>query len=138
MWPGPRVPLEPSHAGRGAGTAARRLLGGGRGGPVHLIAVLVVDDYATFRQAARVALEVEGGFDVVGAAEDGATAIELARACQPDLVLLDLVMPGMGGLEALPYILEVAPAAKVAFLTTLDSRGAWPSPKLPAASKKRA
>jgi diguanylate cyclase (GGDEF)-like protein/PAS domain S-box-containing protein len=94
--------------------------------PPARIGVLVVDDHTTFRQAARLALELEGCFDVVAEAADGAAAIELARLHQPDLVLLDLVMPGMGGLEALPHILEVAPAAKVAFLTALDSGAVAP------------
>ena len=100
--------------------------------PPALIGVLVVDDHATFRQAARMALELEGCFEVVAEAADGAAAVELARLHQPDLVLLDLVMPGMGGLEALPHILEVAPAAKVAFLTALDS-GATPAAVVDAA-----
>ena len=85
------------------------------------IRVMVVDDHANFRAAACAALVAEGCFDVVAEAADAAAAIELARLHQPDLVLLDLIMPGVGGIEALPSILEAAPAAKVAFLTALDA-----------------
>ncbi|HVE46320.1 MAG TPA: EAL domain-containing protein [Acidimicrobiales bacterium] len=94
--------------------------------PAGPLTVLLVDDQVTFRRAARTALELEGCFDVVAEAGDGAEAIRLAELHQPDLVLLDLVMPGMGGLEALPHILEVAPATKVAFLTALQSDAVGP------------
>jgi DNA-binding NarL/FixJ family response regulator len=61
------------------------------------------------------------GLQVVGEADDGRQAIALARHLEPDLVLLDLAMPGMGGLEALPLIQAVCPGAKVAVLSGLDA-----------------
>src|SRR5207244_11663538 len=57
--------------------------------------------------------ELEDGFEVVGEAGDGKAAISRAEECQPDLVMLDLEMPVMDGLEALPLILEAAPRTKV-------------------------
>ena len=63
--------------------------------------ILVVDDHPLTRDALA-SLLAQGGFDVVGEAADGAEALELAQSLQPDLVLLDLSMPGMDGLSALP------------------------------------
>ena len=77
---------------------------------------LVVDDHPLTR-AALVGLLEQHGFAVVGEAGDGAEAIERARDLQPDLVLLDLTMPGMGGLEALPKVRAAAPDCEVVVLT---------------------
>ena len=65
-------------------------------------------------------MELHGGFLVVAEAADGATAVELARRHQPDLVVLDLVMPGQGGLDALPAIRAGAPGAAIVLLTASD------------------
>ena len=78
--------------------------------------ILVVDDHPLTRDALA-ALLGQHGFSVVGAAGDGEEAIELAGSLQPDLVLLDLSMPGMDGLEALPRLREAAPACEVVVLT---------------------
>jgi len=78
--------------------------------------VLVVDDHPLTREA-LVALLGAHGFEVAGAAADGAEAIALAREVQPDLVLLDLSMPGMDGLSALPRLREAAPSCEVVVLT---------------------
>jgi hypothetical protein len=67
------------------------------------------------------ALELAGGFDVVGEAGTGAEAIAAAREHQPDLLLLDVLMPGMTGLEALPHISTVAPDTKVVIFTGVDT-----------------
>jgi diguanylate cyclase (GGDEF)-like protein/PAS domain S-box-containing protein len=85
--------------------------------------VLVVDDDGAVRTLLRSLLEADGFFEVVGEADDGRQAIALARHLEPDLVLLDLAMPGMGGLEALPLIQAVAPGTKVAVLSGLDAAG---------------
>jgi DNA-binding NarL/FixJ family response regulator len=77
---------------------------------------LVVDDHPLTR-AALVGLLEQHAFSVVGEAGDGAEAIERARDLQPDLVLLDLTMPGMGGLEALPRVRAAAPDCEVVVLT---------------------
>ena len=79
--------------------------------------VLLVDDEPDIRTLLRFALERDEGFDVVGEAGDGAEAIELAAALRPDVVVLDLMMPRMSGLEALPQIGRAAPGTTVVMLT---------------------
>jgi diguanylate cyclase (GGDEF)-like protein/PAS domain S-box-containing protein len=86
-------------------------------GPVR---TLLVDDRAELRAAIRLAMELDGHFAVVGEAADGREAIEAARRQQPELVVLDLAMPGMSGLQALPGIRAAAPAAGVVLLTATD------------------
>src|SRR2546425_2272402 len=78
--------------------------------------ILIVDDHPLTRSALTALLE-QNGFSVVGDAADGEAAIEQARKLGPDLVLLDLSMPGMNGLEALPRLREAAPSAEVVVLT---------------------
>ncbi len=78
--------------------------------------ILLVDDHPLTRDALA-ALLAQHGFDVVGQAADGAEALVLAQQLQPDLVLLDLSMPGLDGLTALPRIRSAAPACEVVVLT---------------------
>ncbi len=75
--------------------------------------VLLVDDVADIRLSVRLILEAYGPFEIVGEAADGRAGVELAGELQPDVVLLDLSMPKMDGLEALPEILQAAPGADV-------------------------
>lgn len=82
--------------------------------------VLIVDDHPLTREALAALLEQEG-FEVAGTAGDGEEAIAQARERRPDLVLLDLAMPGMDGLTALPAIRERAPEAEVVVLTASDA-----------------
>lgn len=84
--------------------------------------VLVVDDVADFRHLLRLSLEGNGRFAVVGEAGDGARAVQQAAELQPDLILLDLVMPRPNGFETLPRLREVAPHARVVVLSALDNR----------------
>jgi DNA-binding NarL/FixJ family response regulator len=78
--------------------------------------ILLVDDHPLTRSALA-GLLVQHGFDVVGEASDGEEAVESAEALRPDLVLLDLSMPGMDGLTALPRLREAAPDCEVVVLT---------------------
>ncbi|HUK94633.1 MAG TPA: response regulator transcription factor [Gaiellaceae bacterium] len=78
--------------------------------------ILLVDDHPITREALAALLEQQD-FSVVGQASDGEGAIELSRRLQPQLVLLDLSMPGLGGLEALPKIRDAAPECEVVVLT---------------------
>ena len=78
--------------------------------------VLIVDDHPLTRDALG-SLVTQSGFSLVGEAADGERAIDLARTLQPELILLDLSMPGMDGLEALPRLREAAPDAEVVVLT---------------------
>ena len=77
------------------------------------ISVVVCDDVPGMRRLARIVLEEEGDVSVIGEAADGREAIQEIRRLQPDVVVLDLSMPEMDGLEAIPAIHAVAPAAKI-------------------------
>lgn len=80
--------------------------------------VLVVDDSADLRDLISMVIERSpGGWHVVATAAEGREAIDEARASQPDLVLLDIAMPVMDGMQALPKIREVAPHAVVVMLS---------------------
>ena len=85
-----------------------------------LIRVLLVDDTPEIRRLLRVNLELDGRFEVVGEAGDGAEAISLTGSLRPDVVVLDLAMPVMDGLEAAPAILDSAPAARILVLSGFD------------------
>ena len=82
--------------------------------------IVIVDDNAQIRTLMREITAQEPDFQVVGEAEDGAEAICLAQALQPDIVLLDLVMPRVNGLEALRRIKAARPETKVIIVTVHD------------------
>jgi two-component system chemotaxis response regulator CheY len=85
--------------------------------------LLVVDDALFMRKLIR-GVAAEAGWDVVGEAGNGAEAVMLYQQHQPDLVTMDLVMPVMGGLEALRQIRALDPQAKVVVVTALDQKQA--------------
>jgi two-component system, NarL family, vancomycin resistance associated response regulator VraR len=85
--------------------------------------VLIVDDVEDMRVLARVNLESDGRWKVVGCASDGREGVELADALQPDVVLLDLEMPWMSGPEAIPHIQRASPATSIV-IWTVDPDGA--------------
>ena len=77
------------------------------------ISVVVCDDVPGMRRLARIVLEEEGDVSVIGEAADGREALEQISRLQPDVVVLDLSMPKLDGLEAIPLIHEVAPRAQI-------------------------
>ena len=85
------------------------------------IDVLVVDDVDEIRQLLRILLDGDPRFRVVGEARDGLEGVEMAAALRPDLIVLDLVMPRLDGLEALPRLHEVAPGARVVMLSGFEA-----------------
>lgn len=84
------------------------------------IRVLIADDHAVVREGVRRVLAAEHGFDVVGEAANGADAVRLAESMTPDVVVLDLSMPGASGLEAAREIRDKVPGARVLVLSIHD------------------
>ena len=87
------------------------------GNPIRL---LVVDDHHVVRQGLVALLRIMPEIEVVGEASDGLQAIELHRALQPDITLMDLQLPKLGGVDAIIKIREETPAARFIVLTTFD------------------
>ena len=85
-----------------------------------MISVLLADDQPLLRRGFRMILEAEDGVTVAGEAGDGAEAVELARRVRPDVVLMDIRMPGMDGIEATRRITAAEPGVRVLVLTTFD------------------
>jgi len=89
--------------------------------PTHQpIRVLLADDTPEIRRLLRVNLELDGRFDIVGEAADGAEAVKLVSSLHPDVVVLDLAMPVMDGLQAAAAIRRSSPASKILVLSGFD------------------
>src|SRR4249919_686982 len=84
------------------------------------IRVLIVDDHAVVRTGLRKVLEAEEGIEVVGEAGDARNAVFQTRETKPDVILMDVVMPGKTGIEAIPEVLHDAPEVKVLILSMQD------------------
>ena len=85
------------------------------------VRVLIVDDQEPFRMAARMVVDATEGFEVVGEAETGEDSVELARELSPDLVLMDVNLPGINGLDATRQILaDGADKVVVLLLSTYE------------------
>ena len=82
------------------------------------IRVLIVDDHAVVRQGLKAFLRVQDGIEFVGEAENGEEAIERAGELEPDVIMMDLVMPGMGGVETMRKLRELGSDARVIVLTS--------------------
>ena len=85
-----------------------------------MIRILLVDDQSMLRKGFRLFLNAEDDLDVVGEAGDGATAVTMAETLQPDVVLMDIRMPGMDGIQATSLIVAGRPQSRVLILTTFD------------------
>jgi DNA-binding NarL/FixJ family response regulator len=85
-----------------------------------VIRVLVVDDQALVRSGFRMILDAQPDIDVVGEAENGREAVELAAVSSADVILMDIRMPELDGIEATARILAVQPETKIVILTTFD------------------
>jgi DNA-binding NarL/FixJ family response regulator len=84
------------------------------------VRVLIVDDQEPFRVAARMVVELTDGFDVVGEAENGEDSVSMAAELQPDLVLMDVNLPGINGLDATRQILAGSDTVVVLLLSTYE------------------
>lgn len=87
---------------------------------MNLIKILLVDDHAVLRSGLRMLIDSQGDMRVMGEAENGQQVLPLIESVQPDLILLDLSMPGLGGLEVLPLIKKIQPNARILILTMHD------------------
>jgi DNA-binding NarL/FixJ family response regulator len=87
------------------------------------IAVAITDDQPLIRAGLQMLVDSQSDLRFAGEAADGAEAITLARARQPDIMLLDIRMPGLDGIRAIGAILSVSPATRVLMLTTFDVDG---------------
>ena len=85
-----------------------------------MIEVVLVDDHAVVRSGLRLLLEKQDDIEVVGEAGNAKDAVFRARALKPDVILLDVVMPGESGIEALPKLLKESPETKVLVLSMQD------------------
>ena len=83
--------------------------------------ILLVDDHSVVRMGLAAIINLEADLTVVGEAENGEEAVRLARALKPDVVVMDLMMPGMNGAEATAAVKKVAPDAKVLVLTSFGT-----------------
>ena len=84
------------------------------------IRILITDDHAVVREGLRTLIGTEPGMEIVGEAADGIEAVQLACDLEPDVILLDMVMPRMGGLEAIHEIKRQCPEAHILVLTSFS------------------
>jgi NarL family two-component system response regulator LiaR len=82
------------------------------------IRILIVDDHAVVREGLRALIDVDPELELIGEAADGVEAVQKARSLQPDVILLDLVMPRKGGIEAIGEIKQENPGARILVLTS--------------------
>jgi DNA-binding NarL/FixJ family response regulator len=85
-----------------------------------LLRLLIVDDHPLFRKGVRALIGVQSDIDVVAEADDVGVAVELALSLQPDVVLMDLQMPGGSGIQATRDIVEASPAMRVLIVTMFE------------------
>jgi DNA-binding NarL/FixJ family response regulator len=86
-----------------------------------LVNILILDDHGVVRRGLRAMLETRADWTVVGEAADGRTGIDMARDLQPDVVIIDIAMPKMNGLDATRHLRQVSPKSAVLIFTMVDS-----------------
>jgi DNA-binding NarL/FixJ family response regulator len=102
--------------------------------PEEVVRILIVDDHAVVREGLRTFLDLQPGLEVAGEAADGEEAVRLAKRLQPDVVLMDLVMPKLDGVEAMRQLRESLPSTRVIVLTSfLDDERLLPAMRAGAA-----
>ena len=100
---------------------AEVIVGSGTGSSLLAFRTLVVDDYRPFLEHVCSVLRKHPGLELIGTVEDGLKAVERAADLQPDLVLLDIGLPGLNGIDVAHRIRTVAPSARIVFLTQESS-----------------
>lgn len=85
------------------------------------IKIILADDHNVVREGLRAVLQTDPGIEIVGEAEDGVQAVQLAKRLQPDVVLLDILMPHLDGLEATRQIVAAVPTTRVLILSSFTS-----------------
>ena len=85
-----------------------------------MIRILIADDHALVRDGVRALLATAADIEVVGEAADGREAVERAKTSAPDVILIDIAMPGLGGLEAVPILTREVPQARILVLTQYE------------------
>ncbi|MEJ2487151.1 MAG: response regulator transcription factor [Anaerolineales bacterium] len=99
------------------------------------IRILLVDDHEVVRQGVRAFFDVQEGFEVIGEAESGAEAVKIVENLVPDVVLMDLIMPGMDGVEATRLVKNISPTSQIVVLTSYhDDEHIFPALKAGALS----
>jgi len=91
----------------------------GKTGPIR---VLVVDDHEPWRRFVTTSLQSDGNFVVLGEASDGLEAVQMVKQLQPDLVLLDIGLPRLNGIEAARQIAQLSPQSKILFVSENRSK----------------
>jgi DNA-binding NarL/FixJ family response regulator len=102
--------------------ARERVAGTLTGGGMNTFRILIADDHEVVRQGIRGLLEGHPGWEVSGEAQDGREAVELARQLKPELVILDIGMPNLNGIDAARQIMANQPSTRILFLTMHDSQ----------------
>ena len=87
--------------------------------------VMIVDDHQVVREGLRMALEIEDDLEVVGEAGDGKEGVKKAEQLKPDLILMDIMMPGMNGIDACQEVRNLLPECRVVMLTASGDQKSW-------------